>query len=123
MNDEERRDRAEQVMDHFIAGGYGADSDRDRQRIFLNDTACIPIEEFSQALRLSRQTCLKDGVVAVAFVVKAAVTIRQKRDPAGARNQAGGESLPRWHQQMTRGRAPQPFGLLVSGARTKEITP
>jgi len=121
LNGDERAIRVKLVLDHFISGGYGADVDVERQRIFLNDTMAIPIEDFKPALRLARQTITKDGVVPVSAVIYSAIQIRQRRDPEKYQNQNGGMSTPRWHQRMLKGQFPEDSTLITAGHRTKEI--
>lgn len=121
MTDPERLTRAKLVLDHFISGGFGADLDKERQRVFLNDTAHIPIEEFKPALRLARQSFEKDGVVPVSKVIRAAIEIAHRRDPSRYQNTNGGMATPRWHQRMLRGASPESSTLLTPGNRSKEI--
>lgn len=126
MTDDEAQARALLVLEHFIAAGYGADTDEARQRVYLNDTANIPIEIFGQALRVSRQTAEKDGMVPCGEVIRRAVKLHklrliQIRDPERYRRLQGGMSGPEWYNRMIKGQRAQSTNLIAPSRAVKEI--
>jgi hypothetical protein len=121
LTEEERALRISRCIEHHLAYGIRIEDDDQRARAFLNDTACIPIEIFHSAMRVSRQTHEGNFPPTAGQVIHTARAIEWERDPGRFRNNTvGGLASPVWYQRMRAGKSPQ-FLSLAPGESVKEI--
>ena len=120
LTDEERAVRIARSMEHHFAYGLRVEDDDQRMRAFLNDTACIPLEIFHAALRVSRQTHAGNFPPTAGQVIHTARSIEWEREPLQYHVDQGGIPDPRWYQRMKAGKPPQ-FLTVAPGDVIKEI--